>query len=171
MYCLSCGNSLPEKALFCAKCGKLTSRGMGESSKESEDVATLAANFHPSDPYSPRPSTSYGPPVPSGWTQNPYVPPSPYAPLAPPSPLPPPQHRRSSPGFLKGLFIGMLVILVLGSIGGWLFLKQGAPSPKATPHPSVQSTRPTATMTAQASPTAQAASVLYTADWSSGLNG
>jgi len=135
MYCLSCGNSLSQEALFCEKCGKLTIKGMSERESESTTVASASS---PSDPYYSRPSTSYGPLAPSGGTQNPYAPANPYEPLAPP---PPPRHR-TSPGFLKGLLSGMIVILLLsGGLGGWQLLRQGTlfplpphtQRPKATP--------------------------------------
>jgi hypothetical protein len=127
MYCLSCGNSLPEEALFCEKCGKLTIKGMSERESESTTVASASS---PSDPYYSRPSISYGTLAPSGGTQNPYAPANPYEPLAPP----PPPRRRTSPGFLKGLLSGMIVILLLsGGLGGWLLLRQGTLFP-LTPH-------------------------------------
>jgi hypothetical protein len=137
MYCLFCGVSLSEGAPFCSKCGKLTSKGIGESREVKRDAPTVAFISSPSDPYSPRPSTSYGPPPPEGCMQSPYEFPSPYVPLT----SPPPQHRRLSPGFLKGFFSGIFVILLLsGSLGGWLLFKQGA-LPPSIPH----SIRPTAT--------------------------
>jgi hypothetical protein len=118
MYCPFCGASLPQEALFCLQCGTPTPK---------EDSASVTL---PSDPYSPRPSTSYGPS-------------DPYTSLAPP---PPPQQRRSSRGFLKGLFIGILVILLLsGGISGWLLLKQRSLLPTVTPQPAEHHARPKAT--------------------------
>src|SRR6266700_691663 len=70
MYCLSCGASLPEDALFCLKCGQLTARGNGESG-QSEHTPIVSSVSSPFDPYSPRPSTYYGPLPPEGGTQNP----------------------------------------------------------------------------------------------------
>jgi len=150
MYCLFCGASLSEDAPFCLKCGKPTPRGMSEASVP-EDASTLAATFSPSDPYSPRPSTYYGPPPPEGETQSPYAPPRPYVPLAPP----PPPKRRFSPGFLTGIFSGVLVVFLLScGLGGWLLLKQETSSssvphalrPTVTARPTVQNaSKPTAT--------------------------
>jgi hypothetical protein len=150
MYCLFCDNNLPEDALFCVKCGKLTSRGMSEG--ESENALTVAAASSPSDPYHPRPSTSYGPQPTKGGTQNTHMPLGPYEPLTPP----PPPRRRSSNGFLKGLFIGMLVMLLLsGGLGGWLLLRQGALS-SSTSH-TVRPTVTTQTIVQKAGSTATTA--------------
>src|SRR5882724_10253537 len=110
MYCLFCGTSLPEEAPFCLKCGTLTPKRNGESGH----TPTFTPISSPSAFSSPRPSTSYGPLPPEGDTQRPY------APLALP---PPPRRRRSSSGVLKGLFCGILVVLLLS--GGWLLLKPG----------------------------------------------
>ncbi len=141
MYCLSCGNGLPEEAIFCLKCGKMSPKGMSESSKSEYDAPTIVSVSSPSDPYSSRPSTSYGSQPFEAETHNPYMPPSSYVPPAPP----PPPQRRSSPGFLKGLLSGMIVILLLsGGLGSWLLLRQGALSSSA-PH----TVRPTATTVPQ----------------------
>lgn len=172
MYCLSCGAYLPEDALFCLKCGKLTSKGTGGSrvSGVPEDASTVIAAFQPSDPYSSQPSSApYGTQPPEGGTLNTYAPPSPYAPLAPPPPPPSPrrpQHHRSSSGFVKGLISSVLIVLLGAGIGTLLLLRQGAQTPSTSP--TVKST----TTSQTTKPTvASAPAVLYQADWSTGLDG
>lgn len=168
MYCLSCGASLPEDALSCLKCGKLTPRGMSDST-ESANAPTLAATSLPSDPYSSQPSTRYGPQPAETDMPGPYAPPSPYTPPTPPPP-PPSGHSRSSSGFLKGLLCGMLIILLSVGISTFLLLRQATLSPSApstvkttaTSHPTTPTVAPTAT---------PAPTVLYQADWSTGLDG
>ncbi len=151
MYCLHCGNSLPEDAPFCLQCGTLTRR-RSEELGASEHSPTLASTYSPSNPYSPQPATSYGPLNSEGETQNPYAPRSPYAPLVPP----PPRQRRTFPGILKGFFWVILVLLLVsGALGGLLLLKPGMFSPllshsarpTATPHPTISiASQPTATL-------------------------
>ncbi|HZR39674.1 MAG TPA: zinc ribbon domain-containing protein [Ktedonobacteraceae bacterium] len=134
MNCLFCGASLSEEALFCSKCGKLATRGMSESSESECDTPTAVSVFSPSDPYSTRSSISYRLPSPEGGTQTyapltPPPPPGPYVPLAPPSP-----RYHFSPRFIKSLFSGIFVILLLSvGLGGWLLLRHETHSP-LTPH-------------------------------------
>jgi hypothetical protein len=150
MYCPFCGTSLPKEALFCFKCGnQLISKGKNKSGELDYNAPTVASSVP--DPYNPQEET-----------QNPYVTPNPYTPPAPP----PPRQSRFSPVFFRGFFSALLVICLLGGVCVSLLLKQGTFSPKIiTPPATVLNTNQAA------SATALAASSLYTADWSNGLNG
>jgi hypothetical protein len=149
MYCLSCGARIPNEAIFCLNCGTLTPRGNGVSG-ESKPTPVFAPTSSPSNPYAPRPSTSYGPLPFEADTQSIYAPPSPYM----PQPPPPPHRRRFFPIFL-GLFL--LILLLGGGLGALMLFKQSAPSPSvlhsvkptATPQPTVHSVTPTPNTTSQ----------------------
>lgn len=153
MYCRFCGARLNEKASYCLQCGKPIPRGMGEAIM-SEDTSTAAETFRPSDPYSQRPSTSYGPLPPPGGAQTPFASPSSHRPLVPP---PPPYTRTSPPITRQGLsrrtlLTGLAALTLVGGGGtlGWSIIHHQTastlkslaalkPAPTATPKPLVLS--------------------------------
>lgn len=145
MHCRFCSVRLPEQAFYCLRCGKLTPLGMGEASM-AEEASAEAETFHPSDLYSPRPSTLYGPPSPSGGAQNPFAAPSSHIPLIPP---PPPfthtspertRHALSRRTFFTGL---AALTLVGGGVLEWSIMH------KQTSSPSQPRTKPVPTATPQ----------------------
>jgi hypothetical protein len=101
MYCHSCGASLPKEVSFCYNCGNLTP-GQNSESEELQNALTLTPAPKPYDPYTSQSPTFYGSQTSVGGLQNPYA------------PLPPPRHRRIPPGFLKGLFTGLLMMILQG---------------------------------------------------------
>jgi hypothetical protein len=127
MYCLFCGTNLPEDALFCLKCGKLTSKGNGESGESKYDAPTLASVSSPSDPYSPRPSTSYGSLPDEGGTLNPYTP------LAPPPPPPPDPQSTERALPRRALLVGLAALTAVGGGIAWNTLSQGSPFAPSSP--------------------------------------
>jgi len=87
---------------------------------------------------------------------------NPYQTQAPPPPL---QHRHISPGFLKGFFSGVCIIILLsGAYGTFLLLRQEARSSLSNQPGATSQSVPSLKVT----PTPM---VLYQADWSRGLNG
>ncbi|HTK09632.1 MAG TPA: hypothetical protein VL485_20850 [Ktedonobacteraceae bacterium] len=172
MRCPHCSTNLAQDVSFCYTCGKLMRAPHGET-EISEHAETLRSTPLPSDPYFPQPPNYDGARIGVADKQNLYAP-----------PIPPP-HRRSSAGFLKNLFIGIVVILLLsGGLAGFLLLKQRALSPSvshsvrpsvshsvrptATPQPIIRNTTPTANTISQFLPGTWTLCALETATCSFG---
>jgi hypothetical protein len=149
--CSKCGSSLTADVNFCPQCGAPTSSYYANSgASPHEPTARVAPSKTPSQIRSTNyGSNPYGVPL-----QNPYEPLNPYE-IPPP---PPPPSRRPKFGLLIG-FVALVLVLVSGSI--FVLLSQRAKNSATTP-----STTPISTVTSVPSGT-----LLYAADWSSGLNG
>src|SRR5262245_56471606 len=98
MYCSHCGANLPQGVTFCFTCGNPVS-GQNNEPESSANTQTSTSARSSYDLYIAQLSTDTGSRWNPGETQ------------APPPPL---QHRRFSPGFLKGFFSGFFLIILLG---------------------------------------------------------
>jgi hypothetical protein len=142
-FCSNCESSLTADVNFCPKCGKPTSSYYSGSGVSSNDPTALASPFK--NPLQ-IPSSEYGSNPYGAPTLNPYE----VTPLIPPPP--PPQRRNKMLGILIGI---NLLVLILAGVGVFALLSQ-----RAKDHATTAST-----------PSVPHGTLLYAADWTSGLNG
>ena len=146
-FCSNCGRSLIPDDHFCPQCGKPISSSARGFAIPSNTPTIPAAPFQNTPPM---PSTDYGS-NPYGVTaSNPYDASS----LKPPPPPRPHRNRR------LGILIGVgLLVLLLGNISTWIVFIRGT-----------QTNANTTSATALSISNSHG-KLLYTADWSNGLNG